>query len=170
VALVRELDRFGIIHDASHLAEESFYQLLDLSDGPVMASHSNCRTIVPTDRQLSDGMIQGIVRRGGVIGMVFFDKFMMPPAEYGKRRATLADLIRHVKHVCDLAGDAEHVGIGTDFDGGVGREQIPVELTSAADLPRVAEALAGAGFDDRAVAGVMGRNWLRFFRENLAGP
>lgn len=169
VQLVRELDRFGVVHDASHLAEESFWQLLDLSPGAVMASHSNCRAIVPTDRQLSDEMIRALVRRGGVIGINFFDKFLVPPAEYKTRRATLADVVRHVRHLCDLAGDARHVGIGTDMDGGLGREQIPREITTSADLPRVAEALAGAGFSDADVQNVMAGNWLRFFREHLAG-
>jgi membrane dipeptidase len=118
------MDRHGMIHDLSHLAEESFWQLLDTTGGPVMASHSNCRAIVPTDRQLSDEMIRAVARRGGAIGINFFDKFLVPPAEHGKRRATLGDVVTHVKHMCDLIGDARHVGLGTDMDGGLGREQI----------------------------------------------
>ena len=86
--MVPELDRLGIIHDASHLAEESFWQLLELTDGPVIASHSNCRSIVPTDRQLTDEMIRAIIARGGVIGINFFDRFLLPPpttASAGRR-------------------------------------------------------------------------------------
>ena len=168
VELVRELDRLGIIHDTSHLAGESFWQLLDLSGGPVIASHSNCRAIVPTDRQLSDPMIRAIIKRGGVIGINFFDKFLVPPADYGKRRATLTDVIHHVRHICDLGGDAMHVGIGTDLDGGLGRDQIPVEIVTAADLPKLADALAATGFDDAAVHDILGLNWLQFFQKNLA--
>lgn len=167
VELVRELDRYGVIHDASHLAEESFWQLLDRSGGPVMASHSNCRSIVPTDRQLSDDMIRAVVKRGGVVGINFFDKFLLRPGVYKARRATLADVAEHARHVCDLAGDTAHVGIGTDMDGGLGREQIPAEVATSADLPRVADALAAAGFDDTGVRGVMGANWMRFFRGAL---
>jgi len=167
VALVREMDRLGIVHDASHLAEESFWQLMDLATGPVMASHSNCRRIVPTDRQLSDDMIRAIVARGGVIGINFYDKFLLRPDEYGRRRATLADVVRHVQHVCDLAGGTTAVGLGTDMDGGLGREQIPQEIRTAADLPRVAEALSDAGFDDTEVRRVMGDNWLHFFHRCL---
>jgi membrane dipeptidase len=167
VEMVRELDAHRVIHDLSHLAEESFWQLLDLSAGAVMASHSNCRAIVPTDRQLSDEMIRAIVERDGVIGINFFDKFLLPPGEYGKRRATLADVARHARHVCDLAGDARHVGIGTDMDGGLGRDEIPTEITTAGDLPRVAEALASAGFGEEDVRGIMGDNWLSFFRRAL---
>lgn len=167
VELVRELDRFAIIHDASHLAEASFWQLLSLSTGPVIASHSNCRSVVPTDRQLSDEMIRALVARGGVIGINFFDKFLLSPQEYGKRRATLMDVIRHVRHVCDLAGDAAHVALGTDMDGGFGRDEIPVEIGSSADLPRVADALSAAGFGGDAVRGIMGGNWLNYFRRSL---
>ena len=167
LALVAHLDRYAIIHDASHLAEESFWQLMDATAGPVMASHSNCRAIVPTDRQLSDEMIRAIVGRGGIIGINFFDKFLLPPDQYGHRRATLADVVAHVRHVCDLAGDATHVGLGTDMDGGLGRDEIPIEVTTSGDLPRVAEALAAGGFDDAAVAGIMGGNWVTYFARHL---
>jgi membrane dipeptidase len=167
VTLVKALDAVGIIHDASHLAEESFWQLLEQSSGPVIASHSNCRAFVPTDRQLSDEMIKALVARGGVIGMNFYDKFLLPPDAYGKRRATLADLLRHIRHICDLAGSANHVAIGTDMDGGLGREQIPQEITTSADLPKIADALSAAGFNDEDVRNVMAGNWLRFFREHL---
>jgi membrane dipeptidase len=169
IVLVRALDEHGVIHDASHLAEESFWQLLEIGDGPVCASHSNCRAIVPTDRQLSDEMIRAIVERGGVIGINFYEKFLVPPAEYGKRRATLDDVVRHVRHMCNLAGDARHVGIGTDMDGGFGRDQIPQEIVTSADLPKVGEALARAGFSGADVDGILGGNWVRFFRERLPG-
>jgi membrane dipeptidase len=167
VALVKAMDALHFIHDASHLAEESFWQLMDLTGGPVIASHSNCRRIVPTDRQLSDRMIRAIVSRGGVVGINFYDKFLLPPDDYGKRRATLADVVAHVEHVCDLAGDATCVGLGTDMDGGLGREQIPQEIQTSADLPRVAEALSSAGFGDEDVARVMGTNWRHFFARSL---
>ena len=167
IELVKEMDALGVIHDASHLAEESFWQLMDLATGPVIASHSNCRRIVPTDRQLSDRMIRAIVSRGGVVGINFYDKFLLPPDEYGTRRATLADVVRHVEHVCDLAGNATCVGLGTDMDGGLGREQVPQEIRTSADLPRVAEALSKAGFGDDDVARIMGLNWQHFFARSL---
>lgn len=169
-ALVRQLDELGMIHDTSHLAEESFWEMLDRSGGPVMASHSNCRAIVasdPVQRHLTDDMIRAIIKRDGVIGINFFDRFLLPAETYGKRRATLADVIGHIRHVCDLAGDAGHIGLGTDMDGGLGREQIPVEITTSADLPRVAEALSDGGFSDEDVFGIMGLNWRRFFARSL---
>ena len=167
VELVKALDRFGIIHDTSHLAEESFWQLLDLSSGPIIASHSNCRAIVPTDRQLSDEMIRAIVRRNGVIGINFYDKFLLRPEEYGKRRATLGDVVTHMKRICDLAGSVNHVAIGTDMDGGLGRNEIPIEIETSGDLPRLAEHLAASGFSDSDVLAIMSDNWIRFFTRNL---
>src|SRR4051812_625195 len=170
VELVREMARPGVIHYASHLAEESFWQLNDLAAGPVMASHPNCRRIVPTDRQLSDVMIRAIVARGGVIGINLYDNFLLAPSEYGNRRATLADVVRHVEHVCALAGGTPSVGIGTDMDGGLGREQIPQEIAPSAALPRLADALSAADFSDEDVGRVMGTNWLHFFRRSLPRP
>jgi membrane dipeptidase len=167
IALVRELDRFGIIHDTSHLAELSFWQLLDLSGGPVMASHSNCRAIVPTDRQLSDEMIRALAKRNGVIGINFFDRFLLPPDQHGKRRATLADVAVHARCICDLTGNSKHVAIGTDMDGGLGRDEIPIEIETSSDLPRVAEALSTAGFGDGDVRAIMGGNWMEFFTRSL---
>jgi membrane dipeptidase len=167
VAMVKALDQQGIIHDTSHLAEESFWQLINLTRGPVMASHSNCRSIVPTDRQLSDEMIKAIIARDGVIGINFFDKFLLPPDEYGKRRATLNDVVIHIKHICELAGDAKHVAIGTDMDGGLGRNEIPIEIETSADLPKLQQALSSTGFNDADVTGIMGGNWLEYFSRSL---
>jgi membrane dipeptidase len=112
-------------------------------------------------------MIRHIANRGGVIGINFYQKFLLPPSEFGKRRATLADIIPHIKHICDLAGSARHVGIGTDMDGGLGREQIPIEIQTSADLPRMADALAAANFSDADINAIMHGNWLRFFRDAL---
>ena len=163
--LTKELDAFGIIHDVSHLAEEAFWELLKLSKGPIMASHSNCRSIVPTDRQLSDEMIRAITNRGGVIGINFYDQFLLPPG--AKRRATLADVMSHVKHICEIAGDTDHVGMGTDFDGGLGREEIPEEITTAADLHKVGIEAARNGFTPEDQQKLMAGNWLKLFQKNL---
>ena len=167
VELVKELDRHGIIHDASHLAEESFWQLLELTDRPVVASHSNCRAIVPTDRQLSDDMVRAVVSRGGVIGINFYDKFLLEPAEYGKRPSTFADVVRHIQHICSIAGNSNHVAIGTDMDGGFGRGQIPQEITTSADLPKLHDVFLNNGFTPDQSLDILGRNWLRFFRDAL---
>lgn len=166
-ALVRAFDQVGIIHDTSHLADESFWQLMELATGPVIASHSNCRAIVPGDRQLSDDMIRAICARDGVIGINFYDEFLLPPDQYKRRKCRMDDLLAHVKHMADLLGTTRHIALGTDMDGGVGRDDIPQELTTAADLPRVADALNAAGFTDHDVTDIMSANWLRFFARAL---
>jgi len=168
IQLVHELDALGIIHDVSHLAEQSFWQLLDIASGPVMASHSNCRAIVPTDRQLSDDMIRALASRGGVIGINFYDKFLLPPGEYGTRPASLADVVRHIRHVCDLTGSANHVGIGTDMDGGFGAEHLPAEIRTSADLPRLADALSASEFTDAHIHAVLAGNWTQFFQRSVS--
>jgi membrane dipeptidase len=162
--LIAGLDQLGIVHDTSHLAERAFWDLCHATDTLLIASHSNCRAIVgrdPSERHLTDAMIRAIIERGGVVGINFFDRFLLPADQYGKRRATLDDVVAHVKHVCDLAGNAQHVGLGTDMDGGLGREQIPREIETASDLNKLGPKLREAGFAEADVALIMSRNWLR---------
>jgi membrane dipeptidase len=166
-ALVKLLDQYKIIHDTSHIAEEAFWQLLDLATGPIIASHSNARALVPTDRQLSDDMIKAIVKRGGVIGINFYDKFTMLPKDYGQRKAQMSDIVQHMKYMCDLIGDTNHVAIGTDLDGGIGREHIPPEFETIADLHKLGDALRNAGFSDEDVKKIESENWLNFFATAL---
>lgn len=162
--MIREMDRFGIIHDLSHLSEESFWDLLDLTDGPVIASHSNCRSIIgqdPDQRHLSDEMIRAIIQRKGVVGINFYDRFLLPYHQYGKRRADLRDVIAHIQHLCDLAGNSYHVGLGTDMDGGLGREQVPIEIRTSADLPLLYDLLIESGFSDPDARAILYDNWAR---------
>ncbi len=167
--LVAAMDAVGIMHDVSHLADESFWQLIEITAGPIIASHSNCRAIVPTDRQLSDEMIRAIEARGGIIGINFFDKFLISPAEKEIRRATLADVVRHIDHIAQMAGHTRCIGIGTDMDGGFSQANLPTEIECSADLPRLAAALNDQGYLPSDIAGIMGRNWERYFRANLPG-
>lgn len=170
--LVERLDKLGVIHDASHLAEQSLDDLLGLAAEPICASHSNCRSIVrqdPAGRHLPDRQISAIAERGGVIGINLFDRFLLPPDELAARRASFGDVVKHIRHVCDQVGDAEHVGIGTDLDGGFGRERVPHELTTAADLPMLADFLVSGGFSDLQIAQILGGNWLRFLKRHLPG-
>jgi membrane dipeptidase len=169
VELVRHLDRVGMIHDVSHLAEQSFWQLLEQTAGPVAATHANCRAIVPTDRQLSDDMIRALAARDGVIGMVLYDKFLVSPDEYGVRKATLADVVQHIRHIADLVGHTRCIGIGSDMDGGFGREKVPAEIATSADLPRLADALAQANFSDGDIHAILAGNWRRFLHNALPG-
>lgn len=168
--LIKQIDAMKLIHDASHLAEHSFWQMLDLAERPVIASHSNCRNIVGEDwseRHLTDAMIRALIQRGGIVGINAYEKFLLPSSQHGKRRAQLSDMVDHIKRVCDIAGDAKHVGIGTDMDGGLGREQIPQEMTTIGDLPKLGDSLMQAGFAQEAVSDICFSNWYRFFSQHL---
>lgn len=168
-ALLEVLAEFGLILDVTHLAEEAFWEVVDRYEGPVVATHSNPRAMVPGPRQLSDRMIRALAERGGVIGIVPYNRFLKPewsPAD-GKEAVTLQDVAAAVDHVCQVVGDAAHVGIGSDFDGGFGAEAAPLGIDTVADLPKIADALAERGFTEKDIAAVMGENWLRVLRTAL---
>jgi membrane dipeptidase len=135
----------------------------------VLVSHANPRRFVPTDRGLSDEMIRRLVECGGVIGIVPYNAFLQPgwKAARDKQAVTLADVVAAIDHVCQLAGDAAHVGLGSDFDGGLGAESIPAEMDTVADLAKLAPALRARGYAEADVAAVMGGNWLRVLRQGL---
>lgn len=160
------------ILDLSHMAEESFWQALDLWSGPVIASHTNCRDLVAervADRHFSRAMIRALIERDAVIGTVLFNGFLAadyhaqrPKSDYG-----LDLVVRHMHEICDLAGSARHCALGTDLDGGLGYEHIPRELDTIADLHRIADMLSSAGFGDADIHGIMGGNWLRLLDHAL---
>ncbi len=165
--LLAEMQRLGVILDVSHMAEETFYNALDAYRGTVIASHSNCRHFVNTDRQLSDDMLRRVIERQGVVGVVLFDRFLVSPEV--TRKPQLEDVIRHISRICDLAGHTNAVAIGTDWDGGFGAESIPAPLKGLADLPLLAEALLQHGFSEDDVRKIFHGNWLRVLRQGLAG-
>ncbi|MCC6240041.1 MAG: membrane dipeptidase [Phycisphaerales bacterium] len=167
VQFVRAMDKLGLIHDTSHLAEQSFWQLLEITGQPVIATHSNCRSIIDTDRQLSDKMIRAIANRQGVIGINFYSRFLIPPDELDQRPATLVDVVQHIHHIADLTGSTDNIGIGTDMDGGFGRQHVPMEIQTSSDLHRLVDALNSAGFSDQAISDILAKNWLRFFGDHL---
>lgn len=168
-ALMPHLERAGMILDVSHLAEESFWNALDMFGGTVVASHSNCRALVDSDRHLSDAMIRALVERDGMIGIVLYGRFLKPGWEISARRdaLTLADGVRHIEYICERAGDTRHVGIGSDFDGGFGMEAVPREIETIADLHRLGDALSDARFSDADIANILGNNWIRLLRRAL---
>jgi len=168
--LVKEMESVGMILDTSHLSEESFFEALDLFDGPIIASHSNSRAYTPTDRQLSDEMIKELVSKGGVIGTTIYNKFLDPAwYERGREKSevTFAHAVRHIRVVCDLAGDRLHSAIGSDLDGGFGVESTPAELDTVADLQRLGSALQWEGFSETDTTNILGENWIRLLRKSL---
>src|SRR5262245_14151859 len=134
----------GFILDLTHLADQSFFEAIELFDGPVLASHSNCRSLVPGDRQLTDDMIRLVAGRDGVIGAAMDAWMLHPDWRHGQtpsQAVGLNEYVDHIDRVCQLTGSARHAAIGTDLDGGYGREQSPHDLDTIADLTRVAELL-----------------------------
>jgi membrane dipeptidase len=170
-ALLKEMERAGMILDVTHLSDQCFDEALDLYGGPVLASHHNCRALVPDQRQLTDEQIKRLVSRGAVIGTALDAWMLYPGWVRGQTRPEVVNLeamIDHLDHVCQLAGNSRHAAIGTDLDGGFGTEQTPRDLDTIADLQRVPEMLRRRGYPEPAIEGIMYGNWLRFFREAWA--
>ena len=169
-ALLREMERLNVILDASHLCEESFWESLDLFRGPVWASHSNCQAFVPHNRQLSDDQVQALVARKAVIG-VALDAWMLVPGWVRGASTpegmgvTLAQVVDNIDHVCQLAGNSLHVGIGSDLDGAFGTEQGPADLETIADLQKIPAVLAERGYSSQDIENVCSGNFIRFMRE-----
>jgi membrane dipeptidase len=171
--LLRQMGRLGLVLDVTHLTDEAFCEALERFDGPVWASHNNCRALVPHPRQFSDAQLRALIERGAVIGAAFDAWMLIPgwvrgvttPEQSGVK---LAHVVDHIDHICQLAGNARHCGIGSDLDGGYGREQCPGDLESIADLPRIAQILAQRGYPPPDIQAIMGGNWLR--RLNEAWP
>ena len=161
----------GLVLDVSHLAEASFFEAIDRFEGRTVATHANPRARVPGSRQLSDGMIRRLAERDGVIGIVPYNPFLRPGWTKGgaKDAVTVADVAAAVDHVCQVVGDAAHVGLGSDFDGAFGAESTPAGLDTVADLARIGPALGELGYGEEDVAAVLGGNWLRVLRAALPG-
>ena len=166
--LLDAFEQLGMIVDVTHLTDKGFWQVLDSFQGKVLASHNNCRSLVRGDRQLSDEQIRALIARGAVIGGVL-DSWMLwadyVPGQTDNGQIKLRMLIDHIDHICQLAGNASNIGIGSDLDGGFGREQSPSDLDTIADLQTIPSLLKERGFSERDVEAVMHDNWLRFFCE-----
>ncbi|HWN94572.1 MAG TPA: membrane dipeptidase [Methylomirabilota bacterium] len=170
--LLREMDRLGMILDVTHLTDEEFWEALDLYQGPLWASHSDCRALAPHQRQFNDEQIKALAQRGAVIGAAL-DAWMMVP-NWIRQQTTpqavglkLEKLIEHIDHVCQVAGNANHSGIGSDLDGGFGREQTPMDLETIADLARVPDMLRARGYREEDVRAIAHGNFLNFLTKAL---
>lgn len=167
LALLPEMERLGMILDLTHLSDTAFWQALDVYRGPVLASHNNCRALVPHQRQFSDEQLEAIFARDGVVGAAF-DTWMLQPGwvigQTTNERVSLSNVVDHIDHICQLAGNSRHAAIGSDLDGGFGREQSPNDLDTIADLQKLAGLLAARGYGDDDIAAILHGNWLRLLR------
>jgi membrane dipeptidase len=170
IAILHEFERVGMILDVTHLCDESMAQALDEFGGHVLASHHNCRALVPGHRQLTDDQIRQLIGRNAVIGAALDAWMLYPDWVRGKTQPEVVGLdavADHIDHVCQLAGSARHSAIGSDLDGGFGNEQTPRDLDTIADLQKLADILLARGYSDADVDLIFHGNWLRFFLEAL---
>ena len=167
--LLKEMEKLNIILDATHLCDDAFWQALDFFQGPVWASHNNCRALVNHNRQYSDEQIRALIDREAVIGGAMDAWMMVPGWVRGKStplemNCNLEKLIDHLDHICQLAGNTLHIGIGSDLDGAFGKEQCPIDIETIADEQKIPSLLKNRGYSDNDVFNIMHGNWLRFLR------
>jgi membrane dipeptidase len=175
LALLKKMEELNIILDATHLCDDAFWQAMDHFNGHIWASHNNCRTLVNHNRQFSDEMIKVLIEKDAVIGAAL-DAWMMVPAwQRGistpeTMQCNLEKIIDHIDHICQLAGNSLHVGIGTDLDGAFGKEQCPYDLETIGDLQNISGLLDKRGCKQTDIENIMYGNWLRFLRKVWNNP
>lgn len=173
-ALLKEMENLNIILDATHLCDDSFWEAMDHFRGTVWASHNNCRALVDHNRQFSDDQLKELIRRGAVIGGVL-DAWMMVPgwvrrvSDPRQMNCNLEKVIDHMDHICQLAGNAFHIGIGSDLDGAFGKEQSPYDIETIADLQKMPDLLTKRGYSSEDILNVTSGNWLRLIKKAWAG-
>ncbi len=159
VEAVREMNRLGVLVDVSHLTEPGFWDVVEVTDMPFIASHSNARAVCDHVRNLTDQQIVAMAKKGGVMGMNFAPAFVHPEI------ATLEGVLDHIDHIVQLVG-IEHVGVGSDFDG-IG--STPRGLEDVTCLPRLTEGLVERGYADEDITAVLGGNFLRVCEQVWGG-
>ncbi len=172
VLLLREMERLGMILDATHLNDDAFWDAVGRYNGAIWASHNNCRKFVDHSRQFSDEMIKTLVSKKAVIG-VALDAWMMVPnwvrgvSDPKTSNCSMEIMAHNIDHICQLAGNVDHVGVGSDLDGAFGREQCPYDLETIADIQKVFGILSKRGYDKTDLEKIASKNWLNFMRNAL---
>ncbi|MEP7277277.1 MAG: membrane dipeptidase [Bacteroidota bacterium] len=169
LALLKKMEELNIIMDATHLCDDAFWQAMDHFHGQVWASHNNCRALVNHNRQFSDEQIKALIERGAVIGGAMDAWMLVPGWQRGQStpqnmHCNLEKLIDHLDHICQIAGNTLHTGIGTDLDGAYGKEQCPYDLDTIADLQKLVPLFAARGYTEQDIENIMHGNFTRFLR------
>jgi len=168
-ALLKKIEELNLILDATHLCDVSFWETMKVYNGPVWASHNNCRKFVDHNRQYSDEQINELISRGAVIGIAL-DAWMMVPnwvrgvSTPKSMDVTLNQMIDNIDHICQLSGNSLHVGIGTDLDGAFGKEQTPCDLDTITDLQKVPIMLSKKGYTENDIENIMSQNFIKFLK------
>jgi membrane dipeptidase len=163
----------GFTLDLSHMDEPAVLESLDIYPGHIVATHANCLALMPEhefNRLLSDRVIRGILERDGMIGVVPFNTFLKDGwlvEKSNRDEVSLTHLVDHIDHICQLAGDALHVGIGSDFDGGFGLQSTPKEIDTIADLQKLVPLLLSRGYSEEDAAAILGGNWVNMLHRSL---
>jgi len=165
--LLKKIEALNLILDATHLCDVSFWETMKVYNGPVWASHNNCRKFVDHNRQYSDEQITELIQRDAVIGIAL-DAWMMVP-NWIRGRSTpeelsvsLKQMIDNIDHICQLSGNSLHVGIGTDLDGGFGKEQAPVDMDTIEDLQKIPAMLSKRGYSTQDIENIVHKNFINF--------
>ena len=170
--LLKEIEKLNLILDVTHLCDQSFWETLDNYNGNLWASHSNTRTIVPDERQFSDDQIKELIKREAVIGMAFDAWMMIPNWERGisnpvQKKLLIKNIVDHIDHICQLTGSSNHIGLGSDLDGGFGKEQCPSDLDTIADLQKLDGILKKRGYSDDDINKIFNENFIDFLKRVL---
>jgi membrane dipeptidase len=170
--LIRAMAEIGFVLDLSHMDEPAALTCLDLYPGKIIASHANAAKLVRgynTNRLLSDEVIAKLIARGGCIGVAPINSFLDAKwrEEGGKEAVSLRMVAEQIDYICQIAGDVRHVGLGTDFDGGLGVEDVPAEIDTIADLPKLFPFLEELGYDSTEIESIASGNFLDLIQSAL---
>jgi membrane dipeptidase len=171
-ALLERMAESHFTLDLSHMDEKAALQALDFYPGAVIASHANALALLKetsSNRHLTDRVIQGLLDRGGMIGIVAANGFLRQNWNEagGRSSVTLEDFVKQMDYICQMAGDALHVGIGSDFDGGFGLQSVPVEINTISDVRKIIPILNQKGYTEADIAAILGKNWLVHLQNTL---
>lgn len=168
-ALLPEIEQLGMPLDLTHASDQSFAEAAERFGGRIYSSHTACRALCNLPRNHTDAQLKTILERDGVIGLPLFNYFLLEGYDRagGKDQATLATVADHIDHICQLAGSARQVAIGSDSDGGFGKEHMPAEIDTHRDIAKLAQTLAERGYSPQDTALILGGNWERFYAQTL---
>ena len=171
-ALLDHMAEFHFTLDLSHMDEKAALQALDAYQGPVIASHANALALLKessSNRHLTDQVIEGLFKRGGIIGIVPTNGFLKPNWKDtgGRKSVTLDYVVSQIDYICQMAGDGRHIGIGSDFDGGFGLQSVPAEVNTIADLIKIIPLLSQKGYTETDITAILGGNWLAHLQGTL---
>lgn len=172
--LLSAMTDFNFVLDLSHMDERAAIEALDIYEGSIVGTHANCSALMPnanTNRHFTDRIIEGIIEHDGVIGIVPFNTYLKVgwsrDKNHLREEVPLQVVVNHIDHVCQIAGNSKHVGIGSDFDGGFGLQSVPPEIDTVADLQKLAPLLSKRGYNQTDIENILGNNWITRLKRDL---